>query len=194
MAKSILLFDDEIDFSELLQFRLRDCGYQISSATNGAEALNQARLYLPDAILLDLLLPDWDWLTLCELLRRQPSTSATPVIMISGIATDVTRHSATLTGACAYFTKPLDFRGLQAKLHSFFTAPAPHFRIDPPCVWGQPTAIETTAPDNPGRRSREKDPYFYGGIRWRVQRRRSQHAQNAGVKAFPPLTRQAEVG
>ncbi len=132
MTKSILLVDDELDFSELLQFRLRDCGYQIRSATNGAEALNQARQYLPDVILLDLLLPDWDGLTLCELLRRQPSTSATPVIMISAVATDVTRHSAALAGACAYFTKPLDFAGLQAKLQSLFTAPAPHLGVDAP--------------------------------------------------------------
>jgi CheY-like chemotaxis protein len=132
MAKSILLVDDESDFAELLQFRLRDCGYRILSAANGAEALNKARQYLPDVILLDLLLPDWDGLTLCELLRRQPSTRDTPVIMISAVATDVTRHSAAVAGACAYFSKPLDFDGLKMKLQSLFTAPAPHLGVDAP--------------------------------------------------------------
>ncbi len=132
MARSILLVDDELDFSELLQFRLRDCGYQILSATSGTEALKQARQYLPDVILLDLLLPDWDGLTLCELLRRQTSTCDTPVIMISAVATDVTRHSATVAGACAYFTKPLDFDGLKVKLQSLFAAPSPHSGIDAP--------------------------------------------------------------
>ena len=136
MTKSILLVDDELGFSELLQFRLQDCGYKILSATNGAEALNQARQHLPDVILLDLLLPDWDGLTLCELLRRQPSTCDTPVIMVSAVATEVTRHSATVAGACAYFTKPLDFDGLKAKLQSVFAAPAPHLGDDAPCMCG----------------------------------------------------------
>ena len=134
MTKSILLVDDELDFAELLQFRLEDCGYKVLGATNGSEALNKARQYLPDVILLDLLLPDWDGLTLCELLRRQPSTCDTPVIMISAVATDVTRHSATVAGACAYFTKPLDFDGLKVKLQSLFMAPAPHLGVDAPCL------------------------------------------------------------
>ncbi len=134
MTKITLLVDDELDFADLLQFRLRDCGYPIRSATNGAEALNWTRHYLPGVILLDLLLPDGDDLTLCERLRRQPSTSATPVIMISPVATDVTRHSATLAGACAYLSKPLDFAGLKVKLQSLFTAPVPHLGVDAPCA------------------------------------------------------------
>jgi DNA-binding response OmpR family regulator len=78
---------------------------------------------LPDVILLDLLLPDLDGLTLCEILRRRHSTRDTPVIMISAVSTDVTRHSAKLAGVRAFFSKPLDFEKLKAELEIALTPP-----------------------------------------------------------------------
>ena len=126
MTKRILLVDDEVEFSALLQYRLRDGDYTMQFATNGIEALNQARRYLPDVILMDLLLPDLDGLSLCDILRRQPSTRDTPVIVISALASEVTRASAKTARACAYFTKPLDFDGLKAKLEAVLATPAMH--------------------------------------------------------------------
>ena len=123
MAKLILVVDDEADFSELLQFRLRDHQYEIISAATGTEALDKARRHLPDVILMDLLLPDLDGLTLCEILRRSLSTRDTPIIMISAIANDVTRHSAKLAGAAAFFSKPLDFDRLRAQLERQLAPP-----------------------------------------------------------------------
>lgn len=116
MAKLILVVDDEADFSELLQFRLRNCHYEILAAGTGTEALDKARRHKPDVILMDLLLPDLDGLTLCEILRRQHATRGTPIIMISAVSSDVTRHSAKIAGAAAFFAKPLDFDGLKAQL------------------------------------------------------------------------------
>ena len=60
MPKLILVVDDEADFSEVLQFRLRNCHYEILAAATGTEALHKARCHRPDAILMDLLLPDLD--------------------------------------------------------------------------------------------------------------------------------------
>ena len=116
MAKLILVVDDEADFSELLQFRLRGCEYEVLAAATGTEALEKARRHVPDVILLDLLLPDLDGLTVCEIVRRQRSTRGTPVIMISAVSSDVTRHSARLVGAAAFFSKPLDFDRLRTHL------------------------------------------------------------------------------
>jgi DNA-binding response OmpR family regulator len=126
MDKSILIVDDEFEFHDLLRFRLQDCGYKILHASNGTQGLNQARQHLPDVILLDLLLPDLDGLTLCEILRRQLSTRAVPVIMISALSAEVNCHAAKHAGACAYFTKPLDFAALKAKLAAVIAAPAAH--------------------------------------------------------------------
>ena len=123
MAKLILVVDDEADFSELLQFRLRDHQYEIISAATGTEALDKARRHVPDVILMDLLLPDLDGLTLCEILRRQRATRNTPVIMITAISTDVTRYSAKIAGAAAFFSKPLDFDRLRAQLELLLVPP-----------------------------------------------------------------------
>ena len=99
MTKRILVVDDEEDFSELLQFRLRHLDYEVLSAATGTEALNRARCEAPDVILLDLLLPDLDGLTVCEILRRQLSTRETPIFLITGVTTEATQHAARIAGA-----------------------------------------------------------------------------------------------
>jgi len=123
MGKLILIVDDETDFSELLQFQLRDRQYEVLSAATGTEALDKVRRHLPDVILMDLLLPDLDGLTLCEIIRRHHATRSTPIIMISAVANDVTRHSAKIAGASAFFSKPLDFNRLRTQLELLLTSP-----------------------------------------------------------------------
>lgn len=124
MTKRILVVDDETEFSELLQFRLAIRDYEVLAAANGTEALNTARRELPDAILLDLLLPDLDGLTVCEILRQQPSTRDTPIIMITALSSETTRAAAKLAGARACLGKPLDFAELQRQLEAALASPA----------------------------------------------------------------------
>ncbi len=116
MTKRILVVDDETDFSELLQFRLRHLNYDVLAAANGTEALHMARAESPDIILLDLLLPDLDGLTLCGILRRQPPTRETPILLITAVTTEATRHAARIAGASGFLGKPLDFDHLQQQL------------------------------------------------------------------------------
>ena len=124
MPKRILVVDDETEFSELLQFRLAIRDYEVLAAATGTEALNKARSELPDAILLDLLLPDLDGLTLCEIFRRLPSTRDTPIIMITAVMTEATRAAAKVAGARGLLGKPLDFDQLRAQLEIAFTSKA----------------------------------------------------------------------
>jgi CheY-like chemotaxis protein len=125
MSERILVVDDEADFSELLQFRLRHLNYDVLAAASGTEALNKARTELPDAILLDLLLPDFDGLTLCEILRRLPSTRGTPIILITAVSIEATEHAARIAGATAFLGKPLNFDRLQEQLQRAFAAKPP---------------------------------------------------------------------
>ena len=125
MDRRILLVDDELDFSELVQYRLSDCGYQFSIVTNSTDALNAAWDRPPDLILLDLLLPDLDGLSVCEIFARHPATSHIPVIMISAVGTDVTRYSAQVAGARHFFAKPVDFEKLKAAIAAIFKESAP---------------------------------------------------------------------
>lgn len=117
MTKRILVVDDEGDFSEVLQFRLRNLDYEVLSAASGTEALNRARCEAPDVILLDLLLPDLDGLTVCEILRRLPSTRKTPILLITAVTTEATQHAARIAGASGFISKPLDFEGLKSQLN-----------------------------------------------------------------------------
>jgi two-component system, OmpR family, alkaline phosphatase synthesis response regulator PhoP len=107
MANRILLVDDENDFIELLQYKLAGQGYEFIVANDGVQALRQARQFKPDLILLDILLPDLDGLSVCEILKRQPATEKIPVIFVSALSSSVTRRTAAMQ-ADDFFTKPLD--------------------------------------------------------------------------------------
>lgn len=113
MGKRILIVDDEPDFSELVQYRLAEENFAFTTATNSTDALNNAWEQPPDLILLDLLLPDLDGLSVCEIFARHPATQHIPVIMITAVDSDVTRFSAEVAGVRHFFTKPVDFEKLK---------------------------------------------------------------------------------
>ena len=115
MVPRILIVDDEDDFIELLQYKLGGHGYELHVANDGVHALSQARLLKPDLILLDILLPDLDGLSVCDILRRQPSTKKIPVIFMSALSSEVTRRTASMQ-AVDFFTKPLDLPRLQKRI------------------------------------------------------------------------------
>jgi len=107
--------DDENDFIELLQYKLAGHGYELIVANDGVHALSQARTLKPSLILLDILLPDLDGLSVCEILRRQPGTKKIPIIFMSALSSDVTRRTATMQ-ADDFFTKPLDLNRLEKRI------------------------------------------------------------------------------
>jgi CheY-like chemotaxis protein len=111
----ILIVDDESDFIELVKFRLAKLGCEFLVANDGVQALSQARQFKPTLILLDILLPDLDGLSVCEILRRQPGTKKIPVIFMSALTGDVTKRSATMH-AEDFFTKPLDLNRLEKRI------------------------------------------------------------------------------
>jgi CheY-like chemotaxis protein len=115
MVPRILIVDDENDFIELLQYKLAGRGYDLIVANDGVHALSQARQLKPDLILLDILLPDLDGLSVCEILKRQPSTKKIPVIFMSALSGDVTRRTVAMH-ADDFFTKPLDLPRLEKRI------------------------------------------------------------------------------
>ncbi|MGO8764770.1 MAG: response regulator [Limisphaerales bacterium] len=115
MAPRILIVDDETDFIELVKFRLADLHYEFLVAYDGVQALSQARQFKPDLILLDILLPDLDGLSVCEILRRQPATRKIPIIFMSALTGDVTKRTVAIQ-ADDFFTKPLDLPRLERRI------------------------------------------------------------------------------
>lgn len=115
VAPIVLIVDDEGDFIELVKFRLAGLGCEFLVATDGVQALSQARQYKPNLILLDILLPDLDGLSVCEILKRQPATKKIPIIFMSALSAGVTKRTVAVQ-AEDFFTKPLDLPRLERRV------------------------------------------------------------------------------
>jgi CheY-like chemotaxis protein len=115
MVPRILIVDDEGDFIELVKFRLANLHCEFLVANDGVHALSQAREGRPNLILLDILLPDLDGLSVCEILRRQPATKKIPIIFMSALSSNVTKRTAAMN-AEDFFTKPLDLNRLERRV------------------------------------------------------------------------------
>jgi two-component system, OmpR family, phosphate regulon response regulator PhoB len=83
MGERILIVDDEPDIVELLEYNLRQHGYTVSTARDGASALAEVRRQRPDLILLDLMLPDVAGTEVCRRIRKDESTDGVPIMMIT---------------------------------------------------------------------------------------------------------------
>jgi len=118
MPHKVLVVDDEEDIVELLSYNLQFEGYEVFRAGSGMEALNQARKHLPDLILLDLMLPDMDGFSICEILHCQPSTTNIPVIVLTAMAGELPRLHGFEVGAADYCLKPIRSRDLKARVKS----------------------------------------------------------------------------
>jgi DNA-binding response OmpR family regulator len=113
MARKILLVDDEKDFLDLLAHHLNAEDLELITAGDGMEALNKARRFLPDVILLDLMLPDLDGLSVCDILRNQASTADIPVIVLTALAGEMARLNGLASGANHYLSKPVNMKELR---------------------------------------------------------------------------------
>ncbi len=112
----ILVVDDEPDALELIEFNLKAAGYDVVTAADGNEALKKARVVAPDLILLDLMLPEIDGLEVCKILRRDASTAAIPIIMLTAKAAEIDRILGLELGADDYVTKPFSPRELGLRI------------------------------------------------------------------------------
>ena len=112
MKPRVLVVDDESDFIELVKYNLEAQGFEILTAVDGVQALNTARRELPDVVLVDLMLPDLDGFSICEILRSQPSTSKVPIIVVSALDGEYVRSRSLQTGVACCFKKPVDMKTL----------------------------------------------------------------------------------
>ncbi|HWX18822.1 MAG TPA: response regulator transcription factor [Candidatus Binatia bacterium] len=112
MRSKILVVDDEPEAVELVEFNLKQAGFDVLTATDGAEALKRAHSAVPSLIVLDLMLPEIDGLEVCKMLRRDPATAAVPIVMVTAKAAEIDRILGLELGADDYITKPFSPREL----------------------------------------------------------------------------------
>jgi len=112
MKPVVLVVDDEPDVIELLEFNLRNAGYDVFTAADGGEALKKEREVLPSVILLDVMLPEVDGLEVYKILRRDSATAGIPIVMLTAKAAEIDRVLGLELGADDYLTKPFSPREL----------------------------------------------------------------------------------
>jgi DNA-binding response OmpR family regulator len=108
----ILVVDDEPEAVELVEFNLKQAGFDVAVAADGAEALKKSRTLMPTLIVLDLMLPEVDGLEVCKMLRRDSATAKVPIIMLTAKAAEIDRILGLELGADDYITKPFSPREL----------------------------------------------------------------------------------
>ncbi|UEG50458.1 response regulator transcription factor [Ferruginibacter lapsinanis] len=120
IVKKILIADDEPDILEIIQFNLQIEGYEVVTAKNGDEAIEQAKKHLPDLIILDIMMPGKNGIDVCNILRLQPDFKDTLIIFLSALSDEATEVKGLETGADDYLTKPISPKVLLSKVNALF--------------------------------------------------------------------------
>ncbi len=119
-VKKILIADDEPDILEIIQFNLMAEGYEVITAKNGDEAIEQAKKHLPDLIILDVMMPGKNGMDTCHILRMQPAFKETLIIFLSALSDEGTEIRGLESGADDYLTKPIRPKILVTKVNALF--------------------------------------------------------------------------
>jgi two-component system phosphate regulon response regulator PhoB len=118
VVASILIVDDERDLASVIDFNLRQAGFETQCAFTGADALAQLRRRVPDLVLLDLMLPDVGGTEICRQLKADPRTRHVPVVMLTARSDEVDRVVGFELGADDYVTKPFSARELVLRVRA----------------------------------------------------------------------------
>ena len=114
----MLVVEDEADIRELVSYNLTKAGYQVTSVVTGEEALASVETDPPDLVVLDLMLPGMDGLSVCQRLKKDPHTDSIPIVMLTakGEESDIVRGLN--LGADDYITKPFSPRVMIARVQA----------------------------------------------------------------------------
>ncbi len=116
MKTKVIIVDDEKDILELVFYNLKKEGFEISTSTNGEDALKLIRDEKSDLIILDLMLPGIQGMDLCKILKSSEETSRIPIIMLTAKNEEVDKVLGLEMGADDYITKPFSPRELIARV------------------------------------------------------------------------------
>lgn len=114
----VLIVEDDQDILNLLSFTIQNQGYLAIQSRQGEEGLKMARTERPDIILLDLMLPGMDGITVCKELKAKTETAKIPVIMLTAKGEENDRILGLETGADDYVVKPFSPRELMLRLEA----------------------------------------------------------------------------
>ncbi len=117
MSQTILVVDDEPNARSLLRLILVRAGFEVLVAQDGYEALKVVQEKIPDAMILDIMMPGIDGFEVCEKLRSNEETANLPIIMLSARADSESVNKGLRVGATKYLTKPVTPEMLTKQVH-----------------------------------------------------------------------------
>ena len=118
MSKRVLICDDEPYILESVSYVVRKAGYDVLTAEDGEESLNQARQEKPDLIFLDIMMPKMSGYEVCRRLKQDPSTKGMYIIILTARGQAEDEQKALELGADEFMTKPFSPRKLREKLEA----------------------------------------------------------------------------
>ena len=118
LSTKVLIVDDDPEIIEILNYNLVNSGFITKSASNGLEAIKKAKKFVPDIILLDVMMPRMDGIEACIEIREIEKLSNTRIIFLSARGEDFTQIAAFDAGADDYISKPVKPKILLKKISS----------------------------------------------------------------------------
>ncbi|MFO7257360.1 MAG: response regulator transcription factor [Bacteroidota bacterium] len=119
-SQKILVVDDEEPIRELLKYNLQKTGFEVKTASDGEQALDIAKKFLPDVVLLDIMMPKMDGVETCRRLRDNPQLQKTFIIFLTARSEEYSEVAAFEVGADDYITKPIKPRALISRIQALF--------------------------------------------------------------------------
>jgi two-component system alkaline phosphatase synthesis response regulator PhoP len=114
----VLLVDDDTDILEFLSYNFQKEHFVVKTVSSGIAALDLVKLYNPDVIILDLMMPDMDGVEVCEHLRNNESTKNTIIVMLTARGEDYSQIAGLEAGADDYIIKPINPKVLISRVHA----------------------------------------------------------------------------
>ena len=115
---TVLIIDDMVNNIAVLEYFLKRAGYQVKVAQSGEEGINSAQKFLPDLILLDVMMPEIDGYEVCSRLKSEAATQEIPIIFVSALSETEDKLKGFRVGAADYVTKPLRYEEVVARVET----------------------------------------------------------------------------
>lgn len=116
----VLVVDDEEDILELLKYNLAKEGYEVKAVNSGRKAVEVAKSFLPDLVLLDIMMPHQDGVETCRQMRDMSELANTFILFLTARSEEYSEVAAFEVGADDYITKPIKPRALMSRINAFF--------------------------------------------------------------------------
>jgi two-component system, OmpR family, phosphate regulon response regulator PhoB len=116
VSRKLLIIEDDRSLAEILAYNLRQAGYEVHTAFDGMDGLSQARLKLPDVVILDIMLPVMDGLEVCRRLRDDPGTAGILILLLTAKSEESDQLVGFSLGADDYVAKPFSVKVLVERI------------------------------------------------------------------------------